>query len=243
MAPPLQSRPVLRTSLPGLLSKAKSTTLTETLSRIPPSIAPYTRHISWSPTGTYLAATSSVTNSLIRIWNPEKPNVRATTELRGHVGVVEKVGWMPWRENILSSTGADGMVRLWDVRAGGGKGAMVKEIKVGDYGLGMAWKPDGLELAITLRDDSIVGIDIRTDEVMTTSVDISANVEESMEMGLRDGKRLNLGHINQVTFHNSGKYIFVTTEDGPVRILEWPTMVSEDVIVFYALLVKILTIL
>ena len=96
----------------------------------------------------------------IRIWNPERPNVKSSTEIRnghnssfaggpgGSGAVVEKVAFCPTTENILASTGHDGGVRLWDVRVPGGaasagKGTQLADCKVGDPVLFLTWHPDG----------------------------------------------------------------------------------------------------
>lgn len=59
----------------------------------------------------------------------------------------ERVAWNPTREAELCSVGADGVVRVWDVRARGSE-ALVGGVKVGGEGFSMAWHPDGDELVV-----------------------------------------------------------------------------------------------
>lgn len=146
--------------------------------------------------------------------------MKASQELRGHTGSVEKLGWNPTKEAELASTGTDGTLRLWDVRIGGtavgsGKSSCVQEVKVGDVGLFLTWKPDGTEIVVGRRDDVVVPVDIR----------MGANgVVESLD--LREGRKLQSAQTNQVCFSNSGREVFATTGEGLVKVLDWPSMVS-----------------
>lgn len=102
------------------------------------------------------------------MWNPERPDVKFSTELKPtplasavtstgthgrnapsqavqHMSGVERVAWNPDREAELSSVGADGIVRFWDVRS---KGQCVGEVKVGGEGFSMAWRKGGEELVV-----------------------------------------------------------------------------------------------
>lgn len=176
----------------------------------PSPIAPSIRHIAWSPLGTWLAVTSGAT---IRVWNPEKPTVKASQELRGHVGSVERVAWRPDREAELASTGADGTVRLWDVRVG--SSACVADVKAGQHGLFLTWSPSGDEIVVGTMDDNIVPIDVR----------MGMGFEGPTSLEVREGKKLpTTTQTNQVAFSNSGQEIFATTGEGLIRILDWPTM-------------------
>lgn len=127
---------------------------------------------------------------------------------------MEKVGWNPVKEAELASTGTDGTVRLWDVRiGGGGKSTCVQDIKIGDQGLFMTWKPDGTQIVVGRRDDVIVPIDLR--------MGVMGTVEA---LQTREGKKLQSAQTNQMCFSNSGREIFATTGEGTVKILDWPSM-------------------
>lgn len=95
------------------------------------------RTIAWNPTG-HLIATGSADRSL-RIWNPEKPQVKNSTELRGHTGAVERVAWNPTKEAELASVSSDGTCRFWDVRSK----TCIASLPLGGEGLTVAWASDG----------------------------------------------------------------------------------------------------
>ncbi len=69
----------------------------------------------------------------------DKPNVRQTTELRGHVAPIEKVAFNPAKELELCSVSSDGVARFWDVK----NKVVLNEVR----GLGetftLAWSPQG----------------------------------------------------------------------------------------------------
>ena len=68
--------------------------------------------------------------------------------LSGHQGAVLTVGWSPQDDNILASGGADGTVRLWDVRRSAGSlGVLNLEDSVG------MWGEDGLGKNARPRED------------------------------------------------------------------------------------------
>ena len=95
------------------------------------------RTLAWNPTG-QLIATGSADRTL-RIWNPDRPDARYSTELRGHSAGVEKVLFNPVRDAELASCSADGTVRFWDVRAN----ACVSRLDVGGEAFSLSWSADG----------------------------------------------------------------------------------------------------
>jgi THO complex subunit 3 len=105
--------------------------------------AQYIRTLSWSPLGNLVATGSG--NGKMRVWNPERANVKHSTELRGHTASIERVAWNPVREAELASLSVDGSVRIWDVRSNKNVGQM----KIADKeGFSLVWKPDGSEMLI-----------------------------------------------------------------------------------------------
>lgn len=79
------------------------------------------RSVAWNALGTLIAASGSTLSgglNIIRIWNPEKHDVKYSTELRGHSHAVESIAWDPsLADRLVSCSPADGSVRLWDVRS------------------------------------------------------------------------------------------------------------------------------
>lgn len=102
----------------------------------------FVRTISWNASGTFVA--TGAADRTLRIWNPEKTNVKNSTELRTQgVWSLERVAFHPINENELASCGTDGMVRFWDIRS---NKASVGEVKVGEQPFTLAWTPDGTEI-------------------------------------------------------------------------------------------------
>lgn len=170
--------------------RAKPIVLNETGRPPPPNstMAPNIRSISWSPTGSMVA--HNVHNN-IRVWNPDRADVRATTALQdgpkpgAHGNTIEKLAFSPRMESLLASTGQDGFVKFWDVRlpggstnlagggggggSGGGSGYGAKgyaqgksgEYKTGEQTLFLTWHPSGTELLVGTRNDVITALDVR----------------------------------------------------------------------------------
>ena len=140
MAPVIRSRSLTKSAFVTTFSKQKTQVYSDSTSR--GSSSHNLRTLCWNASGT-LIATGAVDRTL-RIWNPEKANVKNSTELRGHQGAVERVAWNPVKETELASCGADGTVRFWDVRSK----AVVGEVKVGGELFTMAWTPDGNDVIV-----------------------------------------------------------------------------------------------
>lgn len=129
-------RPVAKERFSTVFGSAKTQAYQEAPSR-GPGINNTIRTIAWNPTGS-LIATGSV-NKTIRIWNPERPNIKYSTELRGHTSGIEKVLFNPVREAEVASCSADGTVRLWDARSKN----CTSVITVGGEPFTLAWSGDG----------------------------------------------------------------------------------------------------
>ncbi|KAK7208272.1 WD40-repeat-containing domain protein [Myxozyma melibiosi] len=78
------------------------------------------RRVSWNALGSLIAASGTTTPNgvhVIRIWNPDKPDVKYSTELRGHTQAADSIAWDPTlADRLVSCSAGDGTVRLWDVR-------------------------------------------------------------------------------------------------------------------------------
>ena len=236
MAPPHSGlyKPMKKDALPTIVKTYKPTLFSESTSTRPSQLVPNIRALSWSPTGSLIA---TCTSAHMRIWNPERPNVKSSTEIRsGHNSsfaggpsssgaVVEKVEFCPTTENVLASTGHDGGVRLWDVRvpggvAGGGKGTQLADCKVGDPGLFLTWHPNGRELLVGTKEDTVHALDVRKtmnfdDAISHWTLDATERTPEDKSSSTR---------YYAMCFSNSGREVFATTGDGPVKIFDYPSM-------------------
>ncbi|KAA6406913.1 MAG: hypothetical protein FRX48_09211 [Lasallia pustulata] len=151
-APPRKSVPKDRFA--ALFSTLKTQTYHDPASRTPGSHT--IRSIAWSPTGAYIATGSA--DRTLRIWNPEKPQVKNSTELRGHSAGIERVAWNPTKEAELASVSTDGTCRFWDVRSK----SCVASVPLGGEGITIAWSGDGSIVIVGRRDDALIPISLPT---------------------------------------------------------------------------------
>ncbi|KAJ2998774.1 hypothetical protein NUW58_g213 [Xylaria curta] len=98
------------------------------------------------------------------------PNVRQTTELRGHAAPIEKVAFNPAKELELCSVSSDGVVRFWDVK----NKVVLNEIR----GLGetftLAWAPHGEYVVVGNKENKLFVLS------PTESAPISAHQQSTM---------------------------------------------------------------
>ncbi|KAG4425712.1 hypothetical protein IFR04_001174 [Cadophora malorum] len=153
------------------------------------------RSIAWNPLGTLIATGADRT---LRVWNPERQNVKYSTELKGHTAPIEKVAFNPVKDAELCSVSSDGVVKFWDVRTK----AVINEIKGLGDAFTLAWCPDGESLIVGNKSDNLFVLS------PTQSTPITSH-QQSIQ-------------TNQITFCHSGKKIFVTTGEGRIKILSYP---------------------
>jgi len=232
MAPPVRSRPIRKNDFPTFFKPLKPVLFSESTSARPGLLAPRIGAISWSPTGSLVA---SCTATSIRIWNPERPNIKSSTELRNahpkggaaygsaSGDIVEKIAFCPTTEGVLASTGHDGMVRLWDVRTpggaavAGGKGTPLADCRVGNEGHFLTWHPSGREMLVGRKDDVIHSVDMRR------MVDFDGSAKYDLEATERSpAKDKSVYYV--MAFSNSGRELFATTHEGPVKVFDYPSM-------------------
>jgi len=156
------------------------------------------RSIAWNPLGT-LVATGTV-DRILRVWNPERPNIRFSTDLKGHAAPIERVAFNPVKDAELCSVSSDGVVKFWDVRTK----ACVNEVK----GLGnahtLAWAPDGSSLLVGNKTHDVF-------RLSPTQSEILATYQQPVE-------------TNQMAFCWSGQKVFLPTKEGRIRVLSYPDM-------------------
>ncbi|RPA84223.1 WD40 repeat-like protein [Ascobolus immersus RN42] len=155
------------------------------------------RDVEWNNLGTRIAC--ALTDKIVRVWNPEKPEIRYSTELRGHTAAVEKISWDPTHPDRLASAGGDGYIRFWDVRSA----KCLNSIQSGGDCITMEYSPDGSHLVIGSKDDVVSVIDTKQLQVLKT------HREETQ--------------TNQIIWTHSGEYVLQTTGNGQVRFRHWPT--------------------
>lgn len=140
---PSRAEPLKKTSFSTVFAKYKTSTYTDISRPGPVPSNHFVRSLSWNAPGTLIA--TGALDKTLRIWNPERPNVRNSTELRGIEGTLERVDFHPTNETELASASSDGFVKFWDVRSK----ASVGEVKVGGNPFTLAWMPpSGSELLV-----------------------------------------------------------------------------------------------
>ncbi|KEY67491.1 hypothetical protein S7711_02411 [Stachybotrys chartarum IBT 7711] len=177
------------------------------------------RSIAWNPLGTLIATGSA--DKTLRVWNPEKPHVKFSTELKGHAASVEKVAFNPTKDAELCSVSSDGVVKFWDVRTK----ACFNEVKGLGDAFTLAWAPDGQTLLVgnkvrkTHTTCSLAAQVPPTDEQLIQSDNIFV-LSPSQSTPLASHQQS--VQTNQISFCWSGEKIFVTTAEGRIRILSYP---------------------
>ncbi|KAF2003331.1 WD40 repeat-like protein [Amniculicola lignicola CBS 123094] len=161
----------------------------------------YIRSLSWNAFGTLIATGSH--DRTLRVWNPERAQVKQSTELRGTSGAVERVAFHPLNETELASCGSDGMVRFWDVRTKASTG----EVKVEKEPFTLAWTPDGSDIVAGRKDNLLMPIS-------RSAMKVISEHPQSVQ-------------TNQTVFDWNGTHLYVTMGDGCVKILDYPTMKSR----------------
>jgi WD40 repeat protein len=81
------------------------------------------------------------------VWNPDRPNVRYSTELKGHEAGIEKVAFNPTKDTELCSISSDGVAKIFDVRSR----VCVNEVKGLGEAISLVWHPDGESIIVGNR--------------------------------------------------------------------------------------------
>lgn len=76
--------------------------------------------------------------------NPEKPNARFSTDLKGHTAPIEKVAFNPVKDAELCSVSSDGTAKFWDVRTKN----CFNEVRGLGEAFTLAWAPGGDTLIV-----------------------------------------------------------------------------------------------
>ncbi|TGZ83379.1 WD40 repeat-like protein [Ascodesmis nigricans] len=157
------------------------------------------RDLSWNAPGTRIAC--ALSDKLVRVWNPEKPEIRYSTELKGHGQAVAAVVWDPLHSDILSSCSADQALRVWDYRAKTCQGT----VYTNGENVAHAWSPDGSTIAVASRDQKVHFVDVKTWKMVSHEVPDAVNAME---------------------FGHAGDCLLMATASGRVLIYAFPEMVE-----------------
>ncbi|OOF95756.1 hypothetical protein ASPCADRAFT_207109 [Aspergillus carbonarius ITEM 5010] len=191
------------------------------------------RTIAWNPTG-QLVATGSADRTL-RIWNPERSQVKYSTELRGHTAGIEKVVFNPVRDSELASCSTDGTVRLWDVRSK----TCVSRLDVGGEAFTLSWSADGSVMVVGRKDDTLIPISVESPSTPTILADGTTtsnapgpqqkpNLTPSTYKALEPHPQPVQTNATTFSHHISTPsspdlHLFATTGEGTVKLISYPS--------------------
>ncbi|ERT01273.1 THO complex subunit 3 [Sporothrix schenckii 1099-18] len=162
------------------------------------------RTIAWNPLSSLVATGSS--DRTVRVWNPDKPVVRQSTELKGHTAAIEKVAFNPIKDAELCSLSADGAVKFWDVRTK----TCTNEVRVPGEASTLVWAPDGDYLIVGGKEKG--SSDSHKIFILERTLTAPTAVNTMP------------ARTNDMAFCWSGKRVFVATGDGRTRILSFPEL-------------------
>ncbi|KAF3905507.1 hypothetical protein ABW20_dc0110076 [Dactylellina cionopaga] len=160
------------------------------------------RTVAWNNLGSRIATGGAGGN--VKIWNPEKADVRSSTDLKGTgLQVTERVQWDPTHAERLASCGVgdSGVVKFWDYRTA----KATQDIKTGGDNYSLSYHPDAYVVAVGRKDNKIKLLDLRQNAVFQT-------IEEGGDQTF------------QTTFSHNGTLLLQTHVSGKVVIRSYPSL-------------------
>ncbi|KAI9497990.1 WD40-repeat-containing domain protein [Zychaea mexicana] len=152
--------------------------------------------VAWNSDGRRLASGS--VDKTARVWNPHRPELRYTMELKGHTQSIDQLDWDPTTPDRLATASCDGTARIWDQRSG----KCTSTIQTGGENINICWSPDGNYIAVGDKGDNISFIDTRTFSIFKTQG--HSNME-----------------VNEIAWNNATNLFFVTTGSGTICVYDF----------------------
>ncbi|KAK9453476.1 WD40-repeat-containing domain protein [Dipodascopsis uninucleata] len=156
------------------------------------------RSVAWNALGNRIAVTFAL-SSLIRVWIPDKFEVRYSTELKGHSASVDSVAWDPnFADGLASCCAIDGSVRLWNARTKN----MLQVVRTGTEVNFLTYSPDGKYLAVCTNSRRMLILENGSLSQKEPYVDIESDVSRAI-------------------FSFSGDILFIALKSGSVRVVSF----------------------
>lgn len=148
---------------------------------------------------------------------------RKIVAMKGHTESVDQVCWDSVGDWRLATASSDRTVRIWDTRSSpstvfllieGGKNEQLIET-LGEN-INICWSPDGNAIAVGNKEDVVCIIDTR-------NWMIASQRKYDTEV-CDEGVHVSTLKVNEISWDWTGKFFFLTTGQGSVKILEYPSL-------------------
>jgi len=161
------------------------------------------RSVGWNCHGDKMATGSS--DKMVKLW--KVTSTQAVSELKGHTDAVWKLAWNPTHPEQLASAAKDSTVRIWDTRLR----KCAHKIDVGGSNINCSWSSQGNYVAVANMKDVVSVIDIRN----------STKIMKNMKFKFM---------VHSMSWDKSEKYFLITTGNGTVDILSFPSMTPVHIL-------------
>eukprot|EP01026_Neomeris_dumetosa_P039075 TRINITY_DN32002_c0_g1_i2.p1 TRINITY_DN32002_c0_g1~~TRINITY_DN32002_c0_g1_i2.p1 ORF type:complete len:343 (-),score=21.58 TRINITY_DN32002_c0_g1_i2:243-1202(-) len=157
--------------------------------------------VGWDRSGGRLATGGQDCKVLIWSLSKGKETNKAEFELSGHSEGIDHLMWDPSHDKILATTALDKTVRIWDLRE-----AKVNCNTIHTPGSNMyvAWHPNGWQLAVGNKQNSICFLDTRKNKIFK---------KHQFDF-----------EVDQIGFANQGHCFLMATGKGSVDVVSYPSM-------------------
>ncbi|KAF7140682.1 hypothetical protein RHSIM_Rhsim06G0234500 [Rhododendron simsii] len=163
--------------------------------------------VAWNCSGTKVASGSA--DQTARIWHiePHGHGKVKDIELKGHNDSVDQLCWDPKHADLIATASEVGSMLLGKKR----KNNCPRQAELSDENINITYKPDGTHIAVGNRDDELTILDVRKFKAIH--------------------KQKFSYEVNEMAWSMTGDRFFLTTGNGTVEVLAYPSLQSVDTLV------------